>query len=58
MFGESHYKIEKKVSSGRTEVGVRLLSDEERIEETARMLGVSHSKESAIEHAKKLLSHK
>jgi len=58
MFSESHYKIEKKVSSGRTEVGVKLLSDEERIEETARMLGVSHSKESAIEHAKKLLSHK
>ncbi len=58
MFGESHYRIEKKVSNGRTETDVRLLNDEERIEETARMLGVSHSKESAIEHAKKLLSHK
>ncbi len=58
MFAESHYKIEKNVSSGRTEVCVRLLNEEERIEETARMLGASYSKESAFEHAKKLLSHK
>jgi DNA repair protein RecN (Recombination protein N) len=36
---DAHYVIEKRESDGRAETSVKLLSDEERVDEVARILG-------------------
>ena len=53
--GTSHYKVFKRVVGESTESQLRLLSQEERIDEIAQMLSGSAVSESAINHAKALL---
>lgn len=53
-----HFQIEKQLSDGRTVVRVRRLSDEERVEELARMLGGAAPTETAFTHAREMLSRK
>lgn len=50
-----HFCIEKAILDGRTVVRVRKLSDEERIEELARMLGGANPSGTAIQHAREML---
>lgn len=51
----SHVAVSKQVKKGITFVSARLLSDEDRAEEIARMLSGSMAPESAVEHARNLL---
>ena len=50
---DHHYKVEKTVEGGRTVSRVRLLDEDERLEEIARMLG-GHTSEAALRHAREL----
>ncbi len=50
---DHHYKVEKSVEGGRTVSRVRLLTEDERLEEIARMLG-GHTSEAALRHAREL----
>jgi DNA repair protein RecN (Recombination protein N) len=50
---DHHYKVEKTVEGGRTVSRVRLLGEDERLEEIARMLG-GHTSEAALRHAREL----
>ncbi len=54
-FGGSHYLVAKSVSGARTNSRVRRLSESERIEEVARMLGGVDVTEKASEHAREML---
>ena len=54
-FADAHYRVDKRTQRGRTTTRVTRLSDEERIEELARMLGGEDVGESAREHARQLL---
>lgn len=51
-----HFQIEKQLADGRTVVRVRRLCDEERVEELARMLGGAAPTETAVTHAREMLS--
>jgi len=51
---DEHYMVEKTASDGRTEVSVRKLSHQERVDEIARMLGGSGLK-TASAHAEELV---
>ena len=53
--GSSHLKVYKEDIGDRTQSFVRVLSQEERVEELAEMLGGQAFGESAINHAKELL---
>ncbi len=53
-FGKAHFKITKVVQNGTTETLLKLLSDNERVEEIARIIGGSVSDHSR-EHAKLML---
>ena len=55
VFANNHIKIEKYIENNRAAVLVKSLNEEDRIDETARMLGSAYGKESALEHAKELL---
>ena len=54
-FADTHYKIIKKESGGKTYVEVKRLSDEERLEEVARMLGGLKITGKTIDHAREML---
>jgi len=54
-FADSHYRVSKKESGGRTFVEVKELSDEERLEEIARMLGGVRITDKTLEHAREML---
>ena len=53
---DHHLLIDKTVIKGRTEVAVRILDENERVEEIARMIAGETITESALEHARELLS--
>ncbi|MCD6246143.1 DNA repair protein RecN [candidate division WOR-3 bacterium] len=55
IFANNHIRIEKISGDDKATVTVKALNEMERVEETARMLGSEYGKESAVEHAKKLL---
>ena len=38
-YADAHYRVHKEIVGERTKSGIRLLSDKERLEEIARMLG-------------------
>ncbi|HSR12291.1 MAG TPA: DNA repair protein RecN, partial [Thermodesulfobacteriota bacterium] len=50
-----HYRVTKKESGGRTHVEVKKLSDRDRTEEIARMLGGVKITEKTLEHAREML---
>lgn len=54
--GQQHYKVFKEDTKGTISSNIKLLSDEERLVELAEMLGGSRITESAMAHAKQLLS--
>jgi DNA repair protein RecN (Recombination protein N) len=54
--GQQHYKVFKEDIKGTISSNIKLLSEEERLVELAEMLGGSRITESAIAHAKQLLS--
>ena len=54
--GDTHYKVYKSVTESDTLSDLKLLSKEERVEEIAQMLSGENPSESALLHAKTLLS--
>jgi len=54
-FGENHFLVEKAVSGGRTKTTMRQLTEEERLQEMARMLGGVTVSDKAREHAREML---
>ena len=52
---EVQYTVEKRVAAGRTRVRVRLLQQDERVAEVARMLGGRTVTETTLRHAAELL---
>jgi DNA repair protein RecN (Recombination protein N) len=54
-FADHHYLIEKRESSGRTKTTVRLITDEERTEEVARMLSGAKLTETSRKHAEQMI---
>ncbi|MCY1059657.1 DNA repair protein RecN [Nannocystis sp. SCPEA4] len=55
-FADAHFRVEKHTQAGRTITRVVKLSDDERVEELARMLGGSRVTTSAREHAHALIA--
>lgn len=54
-FADHHYLIEKRESGGRTHTSVRLLNNDERTHELARMMSGAKLTETSIKHAEQLL---
>ncbi|MBF0100638.1 MAG: DNA repair protein RecN [Desulfobacterales bacterium] len=54
-FGQTHFKITKQISNGRTATLIQTLSSSMRIEEIARMLGGIHITQTTLDHAKEML---
>ena len=52
----NHYKVEKKDIKGRTQTLINKLSEEERLEELAKMLSGEQISEAALENAKALIA--
>jgi DNA repair protein RecN (Recombination protein N) len=55
-FADAHYRVEKRTRKGRTITRVVQLTEEERVEELARMLGGAKVTRSAREHAAQLIA--
>jgi DNA repair protein RecN (Recombination protein N) len=55
-FSDYHYQIQKDLSGGRTVTTVKLLNQEEKTDEIARLLGGLHVTEAALKNAKELIS--
>ncbi len=54
-FGETHFRVSKETADGRTYSRIRMLDDQERVEELARMITGSVVSQSALDHARELL---
>jgi DNA repair protein RecN (Recombination protein N) len=54
-FGQQHFRISKKVSSGRTRTSIQLLNEQDRYKEIARMLGGEKITQKTLAHARELL---
>ena len=54
-FADSHYKVTKKEMGGRTHVEVKQLTEAERMEEIARMLGGIKITSKTLDHAREML---
>ena len=54
-FGDHHFVIEKKESSGRTRTSIRRVTGEERTEEVARMLSGAKLTETSRKHAEQMI---
>lgn len=55
-FADAHFRVEKQVENERTTTRVIRLSDEERVDELARMLGGARITDSARSHARQLIA--
>ena len=55
-FGQAHFSVSKHVEGNRTHTEIVPLSNEERIQELARMLGGSDLTSVVLEHARELLA--
>ena len=53
--GDRHYRVVKRIAGERTNTSVAVLSEEERLEEIARMLGGVELTEKTREHAREML---
>jgi DNA repair protein RecN (Recombination protein N) len=54
-FADQHFLVEKRERQGTTKTSVRLLDDEERTEEVARMLSGAKLTETSLRHAQQML---
>ena len=54
-FADSHYKVTKKETGGRTYVEVKQLPEEQRMEEIARMLGGIKITDKTLDHAREMM---
>ena len=54
--GDRHYQVVKRIAGERTNTSVAVLSEEERVEEIARMLGGVELTEKTREHAREMLA--
>jgi DNA repair protein RecN (Recombination protein N) len=54
-FGDTHYRVAKTVSGERTIASVDILSDKDRLDEIARMLGGTELTKKTKEHAREML---
>jgi DNA repair protein RecN (Recombination protein N) len=54
-FADQHFLVEKRERQGTTKTSVRLLDDEERTEEVARMLSGAKLTETSLRHAEQML---
>jgi len=54
-FADQHFLVEKRERQGSTKTSVRLLNDEERTEEVARMLSGAKLTETSLRHAEQML---
>ena len=54
--GERHFKVTKEVKDGKTSIGLKVLTENERIEELAKMLGGEPVSETSRLHARELFS--
>jgi DNA repair protein RecN (Recombination protein N) len=54
-FADQHFLVEKQDRQGKTKTSVRLLEDQERTEEVARMLSGAKLTETSLRHAEQLL---
>ena len=54
--GDRHYRVVKRIAGERTNTSVAVLSEEERVEEIARMLGGVELTEKTREHAQEMLA--
>jgi DNA repair protein RecN (Recombination protein N) len=54
-FGDQHFLVEKRERQGTTKTSVRLLNDEERTEEVARMLSGARLTDTSLRHAEQML---
>jgi len=54
-FGDRHYRVVKAVSGDRTITSVDLLSEQDRLDEIARMLGGTELTKKTREHAREML---
>jgi DNA repair protein RecN (Recombination protein N) len=54
-FADQHFLVEKQERQGKTKTSVRLLGDQERTEEVARMLSGATLTETSLRHAEQLL---
>ncbi len=54
-FADQHFLVEKQERQGKTKTSVRLLEDQERTEEVARMLSGAKLTETSLRHAEQLL---
>lgn len=57
-FADKHYKIEKSVTNGRTSTTINPLSNKQRIEELARMLGGVEITATTLQHAREMIAEK
>ncbi len=55
VYGDTHFRVEKKVDGGRTRTGMRRLSESERVDEISRMLGGKGLTSVVETHARELL---
>ncbi|MBF0474673.1 MAG: DNA repair protein RecN [Deltaproteobacteria bacterium] len=55
-YGQTHFRVEKMTSAGRTVTTVKLLDKEERVEEIARMLGGAGSSSKTLAHAREIIA--
>ena len=55
VFAQSHFAISKEVKNAKTQVKVITLSDEQKVQEIARMIGSSKGAMAGLMHAKELL---
>jgi len=53
--GDAHYSVVKHIDNGRTLTSIRLLSDDERVSEVAKLLGGESVTESALQSARELI---
>jgi len=54
-FADAHYKVSKKTHGGRTFAEVKLLNEEDRLQEVARMLGGLKITGKTLDHAREML---
>ena len=57
-FGDYHFRILKNVTNNRTFTKIDAISDKERINELARMLGGENITEATLAHAREMINHK